>query len=59
MNMNGLETIKIHGVPSVLKNNLRTIAKNKGVTMSGDLKNVLRQYVRDQPDRLRSEQWLD
>jgi len=51
--------IKVTGIPGKLKNQLKTIAKNKGITLSGYLRPALRKLYESEPERLKIKGDLD
>jgi len=48
--------IILKGVPNQLKNDLKIISKNNGLTMSGYIKSKLREIVESCPPNLRRTQ---
>ena len=51
--------IKVRGVPGKLKNQLKTIAENKGITLSAFVRPALRKLVESQPEHLKIKRDLD
>jgi hypothetical protein len=48
-------SIRVHGVNPYMQKELRTIAKNKGLSVSKMLKPILQEYINSTPPRLRLE----
>lgn len=48
-----MELIKIKGVPTNLKKDLKTISKNSGLTMTAFIKQKLRQIVESSPEQMK------
>jgi len=48
-------SVRVHGVNPYMIKELRTIARNKGVSVSKMLKPVLQEYINATPPRLRVE----
>lgn len=57
--MSDLNYIRIKGVGEKLKDQLKTIAKNKGITLSGYLRPELRKLAESEPERLKIKRDLD
>ncbi|KKN54302.1 hypothetical protein LCGC14_0593570 [marine sediment metagenome] len=56
--MSDITFIKVTGIPRKLKNQLKTIAKNKGRTLSALVKGALRKFYESQPENLKIERDL-
>ena len=51
--------IKVTGIPRKLKNQLKTLSENKGITLSALVRGALRKFYESEPENLKIKRDLD
>ena len=57
--MLNLTYLAVKGISEKFKEQLKTVARNKGITLSGMLRPILRKFYESQPENLKTKRDLD